>query len=118
MKMNYKECMDYLYEKFKNDSESLKVIDRLDDIFDMQKVMYQDIIDKKDYLLKNKEDWRTRIEVYDKEMKKKHVVGTDVHDCLLVTDGKVEYYNLQNGCGTPYTYEFVQKGLYDDEVQE
>jgi hypothetical protein len=29
-----------------------------------------------------------------------HQVGTDVHDSLQLFDGYVEYYNLQNGCGT------------------
>ena len=29
-----------------------------------------------------------------------HQVGTDTHDSLDVIDGKVEYMNMQNGCGT------------------
>ena len=29
-----------------------------------------------------------------------HQVGTDPHDSLDVVDGRVEYLNLQNGCGT------------------
>ena len=52
-----------------------------------------------------------QLEIYDKDTKTKHIIGTNPHDCLLVQDGKVEYYNLQNGCGTPETYEFVEKEL-------
>jgi hypothetical protein len=36
-----------------------------------------------------------------------HQVGTDPHDSLDSLDGKVEYYNLQNGDGTPTGYSFV-----------
>ena len=36
-----------------------------------------------------------------------HQVGTDPHDSLDSLYGKVEYYNLQNGDGTPTGYSFV-----------
>ena len=36
-----------------------------------------------------------------------HQVGTDPHDSLDSLDGKVEYYNLQNGDETPTGYSFV-----------
>lgn len=40
-----------------------------------------------------------------------HIVGTNSHDSLIVCNGQLEYYNLQNGCGTigddEYGYEFV-----------
>ena len=40
-----------------------------------------------------------------------HIVGTNSHDSLIVMNGQLEYYNLQNGCGTigddEYGYEFV-----------
>ena len=36
-----------------------------------------------------------------------HQVGTDPYDSLDSLDGKVEYYNLQNGDGTPTGYSFV-----------
>lgn len=55
-----------------------------------------------------------QIEVYDKETNTKHIVGTDVHDCLLVEYGKVKYYNLQNGESTDGDYEFVEKRLFDE----
>jgi len=43
-----------------------------------------------------------------------HQVGTDPHDSLYSLDGKVEYYNLQNGGGTPTGYSFVpQTAAYD-----
>lgn len=45
-----------------------------------------------------------------------HQVGTDVHDSLELLDGKVEYYNMQNGDGTPYGYEFVEAPDLDDYV--
>lgn len=46
-----------------------------------------------------------------------HQVGTDVHDSLELLDGKVEYYNMQNGDGTPYGYEFVEAPDLDDYVR-
>ena len=40
-----------------------------------------------------------------------HTVGTNSHDSLILYKGQLEYYNLQNGCGTmgddEYGYEFV-----------
>lgn len=43
-----------------------------------------------------------------------HQVGTDPHDSLDSLEGKVEYYNLQNGDGTPTGYSFVPPpGGYD-----
>lgn len=36
-----------------------------------------------------------------------HQVGTDVHDSVVYLNGQVIYYNLQNGCGTPEEYEWV-----------
>lgn len=53
----------------------------------------------------------TDIYVRDKSTGKIHRVGDDRHDSLDVIDGKVSYYNLQNGCGTSTPelgeYEFV-----------
>jgi hypothetical protein len=45
-----------------------------------------------------------------------HQVGTDRHDSLEMINGRVEYYNLQNGCGTPYTYSFVEAPDADDYI--
>lgn len=40
-----------------------------------------------------------------------HIVGTNSHDALIAYKDRLEYYNLQNGCGTcaddEYGYEFV-----------
>ena len=40
-----------------------------------------------------------------------HIVGTNSHDSLILIKDQLEYYNLQNGCGTiggdEYGYEFV-----------
>lgn len=37
-----------------------------------------------------------------------HMVGTNEHDRLyLDDDGHIQYFNLQNGCGTPDEYDFV-----------
>ena len=46
--------------------------------------------------------------VRDNQTGQVHQVGTDPHDSLDSTDGKVEYYNLQNGDGTPTGYSFVK----------
>lgn len=116
-KRTYKECYEWLYEHL-DTAEGKAILKRLNECVEIQKEIYKHAISDKQAMLERKESWATRLEVYDKDLEKRHVVGTDVHDCLLVTDGKVEYYNLQNGCGTPYTYEFVEKSLYDDEVQE
>ena len=43
-----------------------------------------------------------------------HQVGTDVHDSLIFVDGKIEYYNLQNGDGTPDGYSFIDPPDMDD----
>ncbi len=45
-----------------------------------------------------------------------HQVGTDVHDSIRYIDGKVRYYNLQNGCGTPDGYAWVEAPDMDDYV--
>ena len=47
-----------------------------------------------------------------------HQVGTDVHDSLELFGDKIEYYNLQNGCGTLSgdDYEFVKPPDLDDYV--
>lgn len=47
-----------------------------------------------------------------------HQVGTDTHDSLIFIDGKVEYYNMQNGEGTGDRgdYEFVEPPDFDDYV--
>lgn len=57
----------------------------------------------------NRDD-KTLIDIYvrDKSTGEIHRVGDNRHDSLDVVNGKVLYYNLQNGCGTPYLeYEFV-----------
>ncbi len=46
--------------------------------------------------------------VREKDTGKIHQVGTDPHDDLIYLNGRVEYYNLQCGDGTPYGYEFVE----------
>lgn len=51
------------------------------------------------------------IKVRDKAHGTEHIIGTNSHDALVVDKHKIEYYNLQNGCGTygddEYGYEFV-----------
>lgn len=53
----------------------------------------------------------TDIYVRDKFDGSVHRVGDSKHDSLCVRGGVVEYYNIQNGCGTlpdgAGTYEFV-----------
>lgn len=49
-----------------------------------------------------------------------HQVGTDVHDSLVFIDGKAEYENMQNCCGTAYDeeygYEFIVPPDLDDYI--
>lgn len=56
--------------------------------------------------------------VKDKESGYVHKVGTDQHDSLRLLNGKVEYYNLQNGDGTSADglggYEFIKSPELDD----
>lgn len=54
--------------------------------------------------------------VKDKRMNTVHQVGTDVHDSIEYLDGTVVYMNMQNGCGTPDEYEFVEPPDPDDYV--
>lgn len=54
--------------------------------------------------------------VKDKSSGHIHQVGTDLHDSLVLMDGKVEYYNLQNGCGTLDEYEFVPAPILNDYI--
>lgn len=54
--------------------------------------------------------------VKDKRMNTVHQVGTDVHDSIEYLDGTVVYMNMQNGCGTPDEYEFVESPDLDDYV--
>lgn len=48
--------------------------------------------------------------VKDKQSGEIHQVGTDVHDSLNTMDGKIVYFNLQNGDGSGFNdsgYEIV-----------
>ena len=45
-----------------------------------------------------------------------HQLGTNSHDSLEVVDGQVQYYNMQNGDGTPTGYSFVDAPDLDDYV--
>lgn len=62
----------------------------------------------------------TDIFVRDKFDGRIHRVGDDQHDSLLVRDGVVSYYNLQNGCGTledgTGEYEFVNSDCGEMEA--
>ena len=53
------------------------------------------------------------IKVRDKDTGRIHIVGTNRHDMLTVKPECIEYYNLQNGCGSDYTYEFLPHDGYD-----
>lgn len=71
-------------------------------------------IDRLQSLINKQQSNLTKIKVRDKADGSVHVVGESGHDMLLVENGVVEYYNLQNGEGTGGDYEFVEKGLYDE----
>lgn len=51
-----------------------------------------------------------RLWIYDKDCKVAHEYGTNQHDSLVLDEnGALRYYNLQNGCGSPETYEFCDE---------
>jgi hypothetical protein len=56
------------------------------------------------------------IRVKDKQSGHTHIVGTDAHDSLYISDGRViGYYNMQNGDGTCGGYSFNGiESEYDD----
>ena len=53
------------------------------------------------------------IRVRDKADGSVHILGTDQHDDLMLENGSLAYYNLQNGDGTLDGYEFVAQ-KYED----
>ncbi|MGY3716752.1 YopX family protein [Sutcliffiella cohnii] len=48
-----------------------------------------------------------KFRVYDKSLKKVHVVGTNQHDSITCFDGEIKYYNLQNGEGSGEHGDYV-----------
>jgi uncharacterized phage protein (TIGR01671 family) len=62
-----------------------------------------------------------KFRVYDKAIKKMHVVGSDTHDSFTCFNGDVQYYNLQNGEGSGEhgDYKLMQfTGLKDKNGKE
>ena len=49
-----------------------------------------------------------------------HICGENTHDVIYFHDNNIAYYyNLQNGCGSPETYELMQyTGLKDKNEKE
>ena len=58
------------------------------------------------------------IKVTDNDTNTTHIVGTDSHDCLIIENNALHYYNLQCGCGGE-TFKFVgrQDELYGATVE-
>lgn len=54
--------------------------------------------------------------VREKYNKHIHQVGTNDHDCLIFWNGKVEYLNMQNNCGTADAYEFIEAPDMDEYI--
>jgi uncharacterized phage protein (TIGR01671 family) len=61
-----------------------------------------------------------KFRVWDKDLKKKHILGENEHDSIHFLNNQACYYNLQNGCGSlpkelgEGTYEIMQyTGLKD-----
>ena len=56
-----------------------------------------------------------KFRAWDKDLKQMHICGQDVHDSMTFDENNIaQYYNLQNGCGSPTTYELMQyTGLKD-----
>lgn len=53
-----------------------------------------------------------KFRVWDKDLKKMHVCGENVHDSMSFVHNQACYYNLQNGCGSlPPTYD--GEGTYE-----
>lgn len=65
-----------------------------------------------------------KFRIWDKDMKKMRICGTDTHDSMYFDqDGNASYYNLQNGCGSlpdgSGTYDLMQfTGLRDKNGRE
>lgn len=61
-----------------------------------------------------------KFRAWDKDLKQMHICGQDVHDSMTFDENNIaQYYNLQNGCGSPTTYELMQyTGLKDKNEKE
>jgi uncharacterized phage protein (TIGR01671 family) len=66
-----------------------------------------------------------KFRVFDKDLKRMHICGEDVHDSISFINNQACYYNLQNGCGSlpkelgEGTYEIMQfTGLKDKNGKE
>lgn len=65
-----------------------------------------------------------KFRIWDKDLKKMRVCGTDIHDSIAFDmDNNAVYYNMQNGCGSladgTGTYDLMQfTGLCDKNSKE
>lgn len=69
-------------------------------------------IDELKKVIERKQGAFTQLRVMDTDTGLDHIIGSNQHDALYVEDGKVRYYNMQDGGSDGDGYRFVEKMLW------
>lgn len=69
-------------------------------------------IDDLKKVIERKQGAFTQLRVMDTDTGLDHIIGSNQHDALYVEDGKVRYYNMQDGGSDGDGYRFVEKMLW------